>query len=80
MGLWNDIKQEWTWEGFKASMREDWDGLLAIFLAAMSTKPIMRRMGMDDSGWRFFLIYTLIAIAFVVVIGIAKGIMKRYYR
>ena len=43
MGLWNDIKQEWTWEGFKASMREDWDGLLAIFLAAMSTKPMIKK-------------------------------------
>ena len=80
MGFWNDVKQEWTWEGFKASMREDWDGLLAIFLAAMSTKPMMRWMGMDDSGWRFFLIYALIAIAFVVVIGFAKRTMKRYHR
>ena len=80
MGFLDDVKKEWTWEGFKASLREDWDKLLAIFLAAMSTKPMMRWMGMEDSGWRFFLTYTLIAIAFVVVIGIAKGIMKRYYR
>ncbi len=80
MGLWNDIKQEWTWEGFKASLREDWDSLLAIFLAAMLTKPMMRWMGMDDSGWLFFLTSPLIAIAFAVVIGIAKRIMKRYNR
>ena len=45
----------------------------------MSTKPMMRWVGMEDSGWRFFLIYALIAIAFVVVIGFAKRTMKRYH-
>lgn len=80
MGFIDDVKKEWTWEGFKASMREDWDNLLGIFLAAILTKPMMKWMGMEDSGWRFFLIYTLIVIAFCIVIGIAKGIMKRYHR
>lgn len=80
MGLLKDIKEEWTWEGFKKSIKENWPTLLAIAIASSLTQPCLRWMGKEDNTLMFFLvnilIFLLAYVATVVVLRVIKRIKE----
>lgn len=77
MGFWNDVKQEWTWEGFKADFKEHWPDFLTVFIAGWLTPVIREKLGWEDNFWTFLVIWIVIVIATGVVIGLTRGIIKR---
>ena len=72
-----DIKKEWTWEGFKRSMKEEWPTLVAVAIAALLTQPCLRWMGKTDSTLMFFLIQIGIFLLACFAIGMFIGIKRR---
>lgn len=77
MGLLKDIKEEWTWEGFKKSMKEEWPIIIAVAIAALLTKPCLRWMGKTDSTLMFFLVQMVIFLLACVVIAMVLGIKRK---
>lgn len=77
MGLLKDIKEEWTWEGFKKSIKENWPTLLAVAIASSLTQPCLRWMGKEDNTLMFFLVYILIFLLAYVVTVIVLRVIKR---
>ena len=76
MGLLKDIKAEWTWEGIKKSLKEDWPTLLAVFIAGFTTPILVKRMGWQDSNLAFFLINVLLIFLVCAMVGVGKGIKR----
>ena len=77
MGFWNDIKQEWTWPGIKASFREHWPDFVAIAVAAVFTPAVQEWLGWEENTWAFFGVWIVIAVATAVVIGLIRLIIKK---
>lgn len=77
MGLLKDIKEEWTWEGFKKSMKEEWPIIIAVAIAALLTQPCLRWMGKADSTLMFFLVQMVIFLLACVVIAMVLGIKRK---
>ena len=77
MGLLKDIKEEWTWEGFKKSMKEEWPIIIAVAIAALLTQPCLRCMGKTDSTLMFFLVQMVIFLLACVVIAMVLGIKRK---
>ena len=77
MGFWNDVKQEWTWAGIKADLRERWQDYLAVFVAGWFTPVIRERFGWEDNFWTFLVIWIVIAVATAVVIGLIRVIVEK---
>ena len=77
MGLINDIKKEWTREGIKKSLREDWPTILAIAVAGFTTPIVVKRMGWQDSNLAFFFVNALLLLLVGVVIGIGKRFKRK---
>ncbi len=76
MGFWNDVKQEWTWAGIKASFREHWPDLIAIVVAGLFTPAVQEWLGWGENTWAFFGVWIVIAVATAVVIGLIRRIVK----
>ncbi len=77
MGLWNDIKQEWTWEGIKKSLRENWPTLLAVFIAGFLTQPCLKWMGKEHSILLFFVVYAVLCLLVSICVGLIIRIKER---
>lgn len=77
MGLLKDIKEEWTWEGFKKSMKEEWPIIIAVAIAALLTQPCLRWMGKTGSTLMFFLVQMVIFLLACVVIAMVLGIKRK---
>ncbi|MBQ6189027.1 MAG: hypothetical protein IJK45_02500 [Bacteroidaceae bacterium] len=77
MGLLKDIKEEWTWAGFKKSMKEEWPIIIAVAIAALLTQPCLRWMGKTDSTLMFFLVQMVIFLLACVVIAMVLGIKRK---
>ena len=77
MGFWNDVKQEWTWEGIKADWKEHWPDLVAIVVAGVLTPTLQQWLGWEENTWAFFGIWIVIAVATAVVIGLIRVIVKK---
>ena len=74
MGLIKDIKEQWTWDGIKKSLKEEWTILLAVAIAAFLTQPCLRKMGKADSTLMFFIVQIVIFLLANIAIGIVMGI------
>ena len=61
MGLWNDIKKEWTW----ASIKENWRDYVAVFMAAIVAQELSK-----GGTWLWFLLWvvTFVVTRFVLLI------------
>lgn len=61
MGLWTDIKKEWTW----ASIMENWRDYVAVFMAACVAQEFS-----EGSFWLWFPLWvaTFVAARFVLLI------------
>ena len=77
MGFWNDVKQEWTWEGIKADFKEHWPDLVAIVVAGVLTPTLQQWLGWGDNGWAFLGVWIIIAVTAAVVIGLIRVIVKK---
>ena len=77
MGLLKDIKQEWTWEGFKKSMREEWPILLSVFIAGFLTPPCLKWLGKEDSTLLFFVVNVGIFLLACICLGLVMGLKRR---
>ena len=77
MGLLEDIKKEWTWEGFKKSLRENWIDLLSVLLIGNITPIILKYKGWEDSALAFFLVFLLLYLLVFIVRGLIMGIIRK---
>lgn len=77
MGFCNDVKQEWTWAGIKADLREHWADLIAIVVAELFTPAVQERLGWEENTWAFLGVWIVIAVATGVVIGLIRRIVKK---
>ena len=77
MGFWNDVKQEWTWAGIKADLKEHWPDLVAIVVAGLLTPAVQEWLGWEGNTWAFFGVWIVIAVATAVVIGLVRRIVKK---
>ena len=77
MGLWNDIKQEWTWEGIKADWKEHWPDFVAIAVSAGFTPTVQQWLGWEGLTWTYPTVWIVIALASAVVIGLIRVIVKK---
>lgn len=77
MGFCNDVKQEWTWAGIKADLREHWADLIAIVVAEVLTPTLQERLGWEENTWAFLGVWIVIAVATGVVIGLIRRIVKK---
>ena len=77
MGFWNDVKQEWTWEGIKADFKERWPDLLAVFIAGWFTPFIIEKFDWENCFWTFLVIWIAIAVTTGVIVGVIKVIIKK---
>lgn len=77
MGLWNDIKQEWTWRGIKKSLRENWLTLLAVFIAGFLTQPCLKWLGEEGSTLLFFAVNVALFLLVIITIGLIIGIRNK---
>lgn len=76
MGLLEDIKKEWTWEGFKKSIRKDWLTLLSVAISGFLTPIVLKSLGKEDSG----LLFILVNLTLFVLVSIATGVVLRIKR
>ena len=77
MGFCNDVKQEWTWAGIKADLREHWADIVAIVVAELLTPAVQEWLGWDENTWALFGVWIVIAVATGVVIGLIRRIVKK---
>ena len=77
MGLFKDIKEEWTWAGIKKSLKEEWIDLLAIAITGGFTPSILQWLGWPNNFWTFFIVFFVIAIVVGIVIGFAMRLIKK---
>ena len=60
MGFFEDVKKEWTWEGFKKQLKEDWTVLLSVAIAGLVTHPVLKLTPWQDSFLFFFAVNTAV--------------------
>ncbi|MCR4921440.1 MAG: hypothetical protein K5945_07015 [Bacteroidaceae bacterium] len=77
MGLFKDIKGEWTWSSVRNSFKMHWPDLLAVFIAGFLTPPCLERMEKADSTPMFFLVWIAVLLLASIVIGLAMGIKRK---
>ena len=77
MGLFNDIKEEWTWAGIKKSLKEGWIDILAIAVASCLTPSVLQWLGWPNNFWTFIIVFFVIAIIVGIVVGFALALIKK---
>lgn len=77
MGLLDDIKKEWTWEGIKADFKEHWPDFVAIAVAAGLTPTVQQWLGWGEHTWAYPGVWIVIAVTSAVVIGFIRVIVKK---
>ena len=77
MGIFKDIKEEWTWAGIKKSLKENWLDLLAIAVAGGLTPSMIQWFGWPNNFWTFTIVFFVIAIAVGIVVGLIMTLIKK---
>ena len=77
MGFFNDVRQQWTVEGMKTSLREHWMDIVAVIVASLLTPAIIQWFGWSANMVNYFSIFLIIDVILGVVLGITLTIIKK---
>ena len=76
MGFFNDVRQQWTVEGMKTSLRENWMDIVAVIVASLLTPAIIQWFGWSANMVNYFSTFLMIDVILGVVLGITLTIIK----
>ena len=77
MGFFNDVRQQWTVEGMKTSLRKNWMDIVAVIVASLLTPAIILWFGWTANMVNYFCVFLIIDVILGVVFGITLTIIKK---
>ncbi|MBO5887282.1 MAG: hypothetical protein J6Q60_04600 [Bacteroidaceae bacterium] len=77
MGFFNDVRQQWTVEGMKTSLRKNWMDIVAVIVASLLTPAIILWFGWTANMVNYFCVFLIIDVILGVVLGITLTIIKK---
>lgn len=77
MGFFNDVRQQWTVEGMKTSLRKNWMDIVAVIVASLLTPAIILWFGWTANMVNYFCVFLTIDVILGVVLGITLTIIKK---
>ena len=77
MGFFNDVRQQWTVEGMKTSLKKSWMDIVAVIIASLLTPAIILWFGWTANMVNYFCVFLTIVVIFGVVLGITLTIIKK---
>ena len=77
MGFFNDVRQQWTVEGMKTSLRKNWMDIVAVIVASLLTTAIILWFGWTANMVNYFCVFLIIDVILGVVLGITLTIIKK---
>ncbi|MBQ5712991.1 MAG: hypothetical protein IIV77_00650 [Bacteroidaceae bacterium] len=77
MGFFNDVRQQWTVEGMKTSLRKSWMDIVAVIIASLLTPAIILWFGWTANMVNYFCVFLTIDVILGVVLGITLTIIKK---
>ena len=77
MGFFNDVRQQWTVEGMKTSLRKSWMDIVAVIVASLLTPAIILWFGWTANMVNYFCVFLTIDVILGVVLGITLTIIKK---
>lgn len=77
MGFFNDVRQQWTVEGIKTSLKESWMDIVAVIVASLLTPAIIQWFGWTANMVNYFCVFLIIDAILGVVFGITLTIIKK---
>ena len=72
MGFFNDVRQQWTVEGMKTSLRKNWMDIVSLL-----TPAIIQWFGWTANMVNYFCVFLIIDVILGVVLGITLTIIKK---
>lgn len=77
MGFFNDVRQQWTVEGIKTSLKKSWMDIVAVIIASLLTPAIIQWFGWTANMVNYFCVFLIIDVILGVVLGITLTIIKK---
>ena len=77
MGFFNDVRQQWTVEGMKTSLKKSWMDIVAVIIASLLTPAIILWFGWTANMVNYFCVFLTIDVILGVVLGITLTIIKK---
>ena len=77
MGFFNDVRQQWTVEGMKTSLRKNWMDIVAVIVASLLTPAIILWFGWTANMVNYFCVFLTIDVILGVVLGVTLTIIKK---
>ena len=77
MGFFNDVRQLWTVEGMKTSLKKSWMDIVAVIIASLLTPAIILWFGWTANMLNYFCVFLTIDVILGVVLGITLTIIKK---
>ncbi len=77
MGFFNDVRQQWTVEGMKTSLKKSWMDIVAVIVASLLTPAIILWFGWTANMVNYFCVFLTIDVILGVVLGITLTIIKK---
>ena len=77
MGFFNDVRQQWTVEGMKTSLKKNWMDIVAVIIASLLTPAIILWFGWTANMLNYFCVFLTIDVILGVVLGITLTIIKK---
>ena len=77
MGFFNDVRQQWTVEGMKTSLRKNWMDIVAVIVASLLTPAIIQCLGWTANMVNYFCVFLTIDVILGVVLGVTLTIIKK---
>ncbi len=77
MGFFNDVRQQWTVEGMKTSLKKNWMDIVAVIVASLLTPAIILWFGWTANMVNYFCVFLTIDVILGVVLGITLTIIKK---
>ncbi len=77
MGFFNDVRQQWTVEGMKTSLKKNWMDIVAVIIASLLTPAIILWFGWTANMLNYFCVFLTIDVILGVVLGVTLTIIKK---
>ena len=77
MGFFNDVRQQWTVEGIKTSLKKNWMDIVAVIVASLLTPAIIQWLDWTANMLNYFCVFLTIDVILGVVLGITLTIIKK---
>lgn len=77
MGFFNDVRQQWTVEGMKTSLKKNWMDIVAVIIASLLTPAIIQWLDWTANMLNYFCVFLIVDVILGVVLGITLTIIKK---